>query len=301
MTISIQEWMSLPDKELKKLVTPRKLSVLMQMDGTRRHYMLNHPDKIHEVADFADYARHTSAQMVKVFSLMYSLGVENILFLALIPGNFTRPNEFLKNALEQSSQVFVNDPFTSMYQEHGVQARLFGDFDISPKAEIARDVLVNLEQKLEEITPEGDNRLLLGYYAGSFADELALRSVMLKEQTGQMPTEADLRRSCFPHGPEKLDIFLGAGWMRIGLITPPILDGGNTDIYTLSHLTLDLDEETLRRILYDHIYVRLLPDDDLSYQPEHLDELRDFYEKQHGKLVGLGQLVGPGIWHPVCP
>ena len=60
----------------------------------------------------------------------------------------------------------------------------------------------------------------------------------------------------FPHGPGKVDVYIGTGWLKCGLTLPPLLDDGKTDLYFLNHLPLSLTETTLKRILYDFIFKR---------------------------------------------
>jgi hypothetical protein len=102
-----------------------------------------------------------------------------------------------------------------------------------------------------------------------------------------------------PH-PTQVDLLIGAGWLKVGGILPPWLDEGHTDIYNLGFLTLDLDEITLRRILYDHLFRRNAAGD-ADYSPEDLAALDTFYRHNHGKLIGLGKLVGGGLWYADCP
>jgi len=125
------------------------------------------------------------------------------------------------------------------------------------------------------------------------------RTLTLHVQKGRAPTADELCQSCFPDGPHEINILIGAGWLRVGSFLPPLLDGGRTDLYNIAHLALDLQEETARRILYDHLFRRwAAPEDDVRYQPKDLQALGAFYREHAQCVVGLGQLIGPGLWYP---
>jgi hypothetical protein len=160
--------------------------------------------------------------------------------------------------------------------------------------------------------------LWLGYHSLSFSQELVRRTTLTAKyselplgttQAGEITLplipSAYLQSLSFqgeyPH-PTGVDLLIGAGWLKVGGILPPWLDEGHTDIYNLGFLTLELDELTLRRILYDHLYRRNASGDaDADYSPEDLAALDTFYRHNQGKLIGLGKLVGPGLWYADCP
>jgi hypothetical protein len=176
---------------------------------------------------------------------------------------------------------------------------LYGDYEFAPNAASSRDAIMELAETAKEITPVGERKVMFGFSAGSFSEEMIARSIALYQATGRMPTEAELMAACFPEGPTQAHIWLGAGWLRLGITLPTLLDGGRTDVYGLSHLALDLNEGVLRRVLYDHLFRRWAgPEDDVDYTPNDLRELGDFYREHRDGVVGLGKLVGPGLWYP---
>jgi hypothetical protein len=93
-------------------------------------------------------------------------------------------------------------------------------------------------------------------------------------------------------------LFINTGWFRVGGTLPPVLDQG-TDLYNLSILAFDLTEHDLRRILYDHLFLRnAAPEDNIPYTPDDLQELADYYAHNSQYVIGLGRLVGSGLWYP---
>jgi hypothetical protein len=297
-TYTLEEWLALTQSEVAAYIAPRQLSVMFSIDGTRRHYLLEQAASSN-IQDFKDYVQHSSSAYVKVFGLLFGYGIKTILTSVLYPLNFQRDAHYLEAGVKLSAYFLSHPIFSDFYKQFEVKARLYGDYEFAPAAHSVCATLKSINTTLSELTPQGTRQVLFGYNAGTFADEAIWHSVNLYQQLGRIPTATEVRAACFPYGPAKLDMLIGAGWLRVGAILPPLLDAGSTDIYTLNHLTLDLQELTLRRILYDHLFQRwAAPEDDGDYTEADLDTFRDYYRVHQNCLVGLGHLVGPGFWYP---
>lgn len=293
---SLEEWLSLPLDKIREIVEPRNLAVFMSVDGTQRHYLITTGRS--KISDFNDYAIHSSKNYVKLYDLLYSHGVRTILSSFLYPLNFTRKPEYLTAAIEACEQILLNGDFAALYKKWSIKARLYGDYAFANNAASARSKLLQLEENLQKLTPSGDKLLLGGFTAGSFNQEMIKHCTDLSASLGHAPTENELRKFCYPYGPEKIDIYIGSGWLRTGAVLPPLLDSGATDVYELNHLAMDLSESSFRRILYDHLKRRwAAAEDDVPYTPEILQELADYYREHSNCLIGTGHLVGPGYWY----
>jgi hypothetical protein len=364
--MSEAEWLALDQEQLAAIVRRRNLSVLLSIDGSRRFYLMRTGATATKVdrSNFTHYVEFIAVHLSRVVSLLFELGVTDVLKPVLLPDQFDRPQNYLKMAIAHSEPMFLGSAFRQMYAQHGARARLYGDFDISDRAELVRSDLTTLADRLKVVTPnagvngdrdvdedvdvEGGEQeqeqeaaqavgvqrqptLWLGYQSLPFSQELTRRTARLAKyeeakfgitQTGHghghgqgqgqgvvtsiplIPTSY-LRNLSFQHQqphPTQAHILIGAGWLKVGGILPPWLDEGTTDIYNLGFLTLDLDEITVWRILYDHLYRRNAAGDaDADYSPEDLVALDTFYRRNQGKLIGLGSLVGSGLWYADCP
>lgn len=297
----LQTWLALPTSEIAAQVSPHHLSLSLGLDGTRRHYLLHHPTESGNVSDLMDYGLFAMNAFARVCNMLFSLGLETVLLLNLwAPDIERREPSFLQFTIEMSEKLATSPQFQEMYQRWQIKARLYGDYDVSPKAAPIREGLYALDERLTALTPEGERRMLFGFYVGSVAEEMIERTLRLREQLGRPPTGDELKHMCFPHGPDQLDIFIGSGWLRsFNLHIPPVLNNG-VDVYSLAHLPLDLEEYTVRRILYDLLFLRRVTslNDNISYTPPIIESLSKYYAEHHRCLVGLGHLVGPDLWHP---
>lgn len=295
MQPTLEEWLALPRTELAALVLPKNLTVNLSVDGTRRHYLIH--TKQNNIASYSEYAAFEGAAYARVYDLLFGLGVQTVLTSVLYPPNFQRSAAYLEKSVAMSELIFLGPVFKELYQKWQVAARFYGDFEFAPAAQAISQNLQNLAATLKEKTPFNDRLLLLGYNAGSFNEEMIFHSLKLHSRLNRPPTEQELKAAIFPYGPAKIDLYIGAGGLTVGKVLPPILDEG-TSLYYLAFLALDLQENTLRRILYDYLFARqMLSDDFTPYTEKDLQDLGDYYAEHADCLVGLGKTVGPGIWY----
>jgi hypothetical protein len=234
---------------------------------------------------------------IKVFELLFSLGIKTVLTPTLYPPNFLRPISYLKQAMEYNHIGLLGSKFKKLYDQYGIKARLYGDYDFAPNAAPYRQSLSKLNQSLILLTPDGDKLLLFGYSAGTFTEEVIARSISFNDLKPH-PCETDIRMACFPYGPSKIDICLTSGCLRVGEILPPILDGGYTDIYNTHSLMLDIQEKSVRHILFDHLFLRRTNENDFTeYSSDQLKELSVYYQKHASCVTGTGSLIGEEFWY----
>jgi hypothetical protein len=72
----IEEWLTCPKNQIVEYVRPKQLTVLLSVDGSRRHYLLSHPEYNGKVTDFADYASHSAQAYTRVYDLLFSLALQ---------------------------------------------------------------------------------------------------------------------------------------------------------------------------------------------------------------------------------
>src|SRR5579859_1511317 len=256
MPIGLDEWLAMPRSQLAEEVKRFGVSVKVGLDGTTRHYLLRHPNPQGKILDFEDYARQGVAQALRIVDLVFSCGVQTLLLLTIWPPDLERREDYLRRAARGTQELLLSELPLTTYKRLSAKVRLYGDYDISPIFEPIRELFYHVRRTLEEETPEGEHLLLWGYLGGPAIDEMIARSINLYQVLGRQPTQAEVRLASFPWGPEKLDIFIGSGWLRAEAENlPPLLDKG-TDIYKVSHLIFDLSENELRRILYDSLFLR---------------------------------------------
>jgi len=299
---TLKDWLSFSASQVHTSVADRKLAVLFSIDGTQRYYLLKNPTTNGQITDFEDYAAFSAKAYATIFEMFFSLGIKTLLCPILIENNFWRGEKYIAKSLEMFQTFFLHRPMTELYQKLNLKVRLYGDYAFAPAAQPFQSQIETLEKGLEELTPDGEQTLLLGIYGGSLTDEIITRSAQLYSSLERVPSEKELRATWFPDGPERLHLFINSGWLIGAGLIPAIFANNAVDLYTLNTLALDMPELTLRHILYDHLFRRhAAPYDDTKYSEENIKEFAQYYTAHRDCVVGLGHLIGPNLWYPDHP
>jgi hypothetical protein len=213
-----EQWLALPSADIAVQVWDRKIGVLLTSDGTRRHYLLQHPEEKGRITNYEAYMQHTAQLYLGAFEVLYRLGIYAILTPSLYSLNFLRGGKMLEFFLDSTRRALLYPPYTDFYARWQTRTRLYGDYDIAPAAEPVREGLQTVQDELNQMTPQGERLLLFGYTGGTFHEEQIARTAALQAALNRPPTVAELRRACFPDGPDQVDIHIGGGWMRTGRV-----------------------------------------------------------------------------------
>lgn len=295
---SLEEWLHAPRQDMARIVEAAQLTVLIPSDGSRRHFLLRQLNEKNPSDSERDYLSAMGAQLVGLFRLLVTCGVKNILCPILQKSNFERGSAYIRRAAQVTALVLTGDTFSRFYRDWKAEAHLYGGWDVLPAAEPALDVLTSLNTKLGELAGGSTRVILFGFCPGSFVDEMCVRTGAFVKANTIAPTEPDLRRACFPYGPDKLDLVINADVMRTGFIVPPVLDDG-AQYYHLGYIPYDLTETNLRQILYDYLFARSPePVEGQNYSQIELREIQAHNAQNKNKVLGLGKRLSSGLWQP---
>jgi tuberculosinol/isotuberculosinol synthase len=284
---TLAQWMALPAEDISGVVLPKRLAVLVSLDGTRRFANMRDPSSRE---DWARYSQLGKEAMVSLVDTLFALGVQTILITALWPSNFTRGNEYAKVVLGPLGLAGVTDAtWRVVYDRWGARARLSGTW---------REAEPWMVEEMEKVaaqyvaaTPEGDRLVLWEADAGDILEA----TLKLAAQVGH--SRGAILAAQYPEGPERIHIAIKSGRLSTldRIVSPVMLD--KTDLYLVSNLTLELTEDQLRAILYDHLFLRhAAPEDNMSYSDQYLAAYRRWHDARPPRVVGLGELDPGGYW-----
>jgi hypothetical protein len=78
----------------------------------------------------------------------------------------------------------------------------------------------------------------------------------------------------------------------------PLLSTGAEDLYFSVSPSPYMTDRQLRTILYDHLYLRCVPEPDYTkLSADQLDWLREYYRRNQDTVLGAGRLKF-GLWLP---
>jgi tuberculosinol/isotuberculosinol synthase len=91
------------------------------------------------------------------------------------------------------------------------------------------------------------------------------------------------------------------GFDRPSVFDMPLISTGAEDLYFTVSPSPYLDRQTLRSILYDHLFSRRLSDDSYgSMSPKDWEVLKRLYDQNRTSVIGLGRQHKSGkFWYPL--
>jgi hypothetical protein len=174
-------------------------------------------------------------------------------------------------AVEQGLVELTKEEYRNWYHQAQIRVSLYGNWTHA-LADLGFEDVIELLRMVTETTRYTKHKLLLGV----FADE-GLDNITKLARTVHQGEELLHRYYGQPVGP--VDLVIGSGQPAIWDL--PLLDINKASLYFIQAPTFFLDKDTLRRILYDHIYQRI--NDDELYESLTPQEWGNF------EVLGLGR------------
>ena len=296
---SLEEFLSLPTQEVAKLVrsTGEKV-VVFPINGTRRWFMLEYGDQEFDdpITAYMDIAMNRHIELYKLF---FDHGVHTLLTPVIGPEILaTRDAYMQKIGGEGLARIVTHPAFLSFYKEYGVRVRFYGDYHKYLKG-TSYEHLIALFDDITETTAGNDQFRL---FFGAFADNLgatstvAELSVQYYKEYGTVPNREKIVEMYYGEYVDKANIFIG--FDRLATFDYPLINWGEEDLYFMVAPSSYLDDEQLREILYDHMYIRrVLEVEYMAADDEQILPVQKFYADNRKMTLGIGKLL-KGTWIP---
>ena len=277
-TLTQEEFLAAPIEQVRQAAPE---TVILGAGGTRRRAVLAGITPQGE-----DYVRWTREQMLTCLNLLFHHGVKHILAPLLVhshenentPGYSDHVVDWIRRGLAGESSL-------REYERLGWRVRLIGvecwpdlqatatqlrlATECNPGPTVWFSVVSNIEAHWEYIL------------------DLVL-------QHG-VTARADIARIVYGEDIPLASLYLGTGKPQIvESIVPPLLIG-KLECYWRQHLGYDLDEPTLRTILYDYAFVRRPTQNDKGGRAEQIADHAWAWDKP--PIIGMGVRLGP-FWYP---
>jgi len=271
---TLEEFLTAPIEQVQK-VAPQ--TVIYQPGGTRRGAAL-------AGMPMSSYADWTTERMLHVTDILFQHGIRHVFTTLLGPKNFQEVTPEYREHLWEWAGFVANDQSMDMYRKRGWRVRILYEQYLP---ELSKTV-----ERLRETLSAPDQHTL--WYMFTPERFLPIRWMMdtLKHSSPQNIDETiqllygqvvPLATLCLSHGkPILLSEFL-----------PPLIYEVLNCFWTQKpHY---LDEQELRAVIYDCVYMRKTWIKDKSERAKHVTRDREVWE--NAPIVGLGRRVGP-FWYP---
>ena len=295
--IPFEVFLELPTDEVAALVKESGQKVcVFPVNGTRRWFMLEHADKIQ--SDFISaYMDESIQNHVELCSMLFDHGIDTILAPVFGRELMQRGDEYTQRVgIDGLVRTATDKYYRDFFAKYGVKVRFYGDY---------RDVLIGTPYEyalksmyeVAEATRQNSRfRLFFGVFADESVETVARLSVEHYLAEGGVPDKATLIRNYYGEDIPPVSLFIG--FDKFSAFDMPLLSTGAEDLYFSIAPSPYMTERQLRTILYDHLYLRRVPEPDYTkLSADHLDSLRDYYRKNSDRALGAGRLKFD-LWLP---
>ncbi len=291
---SLQEFIDLPTKEVSEIVRSSGTKVcVFPFNGTRRWFLMEHGSQ-HE--DYAlAYLSETTRGYIRLYKMLFDHGIETVVAPIFGGEILDRGEPYLGQAIKGMGWLTGHADFMSLYEDFDVRVHFYGEYKKRLLAVITGSSLLELFENITlETSSHSQHRLFYGVFAEDATEEIASISILWHEAHGTHPTRKELIESYYGEYLEKADLFIG--FERFTTFDFPMLGWGNESLYFTVAPSLYLTTTALRKILYDHIYLRPLPDLDYSaVSDDDIIAIRNNYLARRDSVFGVGHLEN-GVW-----
>jgi hypothetical protein len=297
LMIPFERFLQLPTEEVAALVkaTGEKVCVF-PVNGTRRWFILEHGDEIGDDY-FESYMTTAIQNHIQLCEMLFTHGIDTILAPVLGRELMRRGDEYAKRVgIDGLVRTSTDKHYRDFFANRNVKVRFYGDY---------RDVLTGTPfeyalksmYEVSEATKHNDgHRLLFGVFADEVTDTISRLSVEHYLAHGAVPDKQTLIRKYYGEDIAPVSLFIG--FDKFSAFDMPLVSTGNEDLYYSLSPSPYMTERQLRAILYDHLYVRRVPEPEYAkLAPEELDWLREYYRKNKDCVLGVGTLKFD-IWFP---
>jgi hypothetical protein len=256
-------------------------TVIFAPGGTRRSAVLA---GISPQSD--EYAHWTRERMVKCSELFFELGVRHLFMSVMRPPQLAEVGRYRDRLLDWLDWGLAGPEAIADYARLGWRVRLLGADGLGQLGTAA--------ERLRQTMPGTATPTLWYYVVPEAESPWQWVRTALSQTEGN--TTADVIRALYGEDLPLATLYLAFGKpMFVPDLLPPLLSG-DVQCYWTQRPGYELDERTLRRIIYDYAYLRPTWTRDKSSRYTDVEAQRSLWEQ--APMLGLGRRVGP-FWYPI--
>jgi hypothetical protein len=275
---SLEEFLASP-LELVRMVAPA--TMLLGTGGTRRRAVLQGFSLQSE-----EYARWTRRQMMACLEMIFDHGIQHLITTMFVSShNDEITPGYREKIVGWTEWAVIGDEALATYNQLGWRARLIG---VESWPELAATAV-----KLVEVTAK--NRGPTIWYSVASRPQLTWKRMLEVAVERGITERTELIAALYGEPIPPATLYLGAGKPQVEDSQIPLLLVGKLECYWRQHLGYDLDQKTLRSVLYDYAYIRPTWQADKTGRAEQVIEHAQAWGNP--AVIGMGQRLGP-FWYP---
>jgi adenosine tuberculosinyltransferase len=300
--ISIEEFLELSATEVADLVRASGSKVIVfPINGTRRWFMLEHGHKNFD-DPIAAYMDISGKRHIEIYKLFFDHGIETLITPVIGSEILQTRDAYMQKVGEEGLRRLVSHPdFISFYEQYNVRVHFYGDYH----KKLAQTPYQHLPKLFDDVATQTSQNKSFRLFFGAFAESLDITehianyAVEHYKSHGELPKRKEIVEMYYGENIEKADIFIG--FDRFATFDYPLLNSGEEDLYFTVSPSMYMTVSQLRKILYDHLYMRRTPEPEYTELSNQAFEFMHlFYEQHKESTFGFGS-INANIWYPSFP
>ncbi|MCC7116886.1 MAG: hypothetical protein IT310_00045 [Anaerolineales bacterium] len=289
------EFINLPTPAVAELVRASDTKVcVFPFNGTRRWFLLEHAAQARE--NFVQaYIEATAQAYIQTYQLLFEHGIETVI-APVFGSEILRRGETYMRQIGASMALLAEHPaFLDFYKTYDARVRFYGDYRQELENTPYAYIVNQFDEAMRQTATHHTRRLLYGVFGSDATQSIAKISIAHYQRTGQILTRQEIIAAYYGESLEKADLFIG--FEKFSAFDYPMLNWGEESLYFTVAPSLYMTARQLRSILYDHIYLRPIPEPDYAaLSKAELEAMRAFYLENQDVALGVGEIRN-GIWY----
>ncbi|HEX9709221.1 MAG TPA: hypothetical protein VGB42_04550 [Candidatus Thermoplasmatota archaeon] len=271
-------------------------------DGTRRTGLISYRMNLTQEEFMLKLNRRLAQPFMNVYESIFAQGADHIFTPAMTHARFALDSNYQKQIHAYSIEVFSGEFWRQWFHKNQIDCRVYGDRTMLLEQGYGK--VLELADSLHAETKGYARKLWLGYACSTSIEQIRVtedRVVGGGRRHNQRMFHsgyADLIRDYYGADVPPVDVFIRPCECRLSETMPPFL-GEYAECYFTPIPVTEVKGNWYRKVIYDFMFVRRRTFGAKSYkedlEPEALEYLRGYYERNAETVMGLGHRVG-GFW-----
>jgi hypothetical protein len=244
------------------------------------------------------YLQLVGQRHLELYKLFFEHGIETLLTPLLGPDVLSRSDHYSEIAAQGLLWFAQNKDYLDFYDRYNIRVQVYGDLRRYLPPAALEPIVAAYTELAQRTAAHSAHRLFFGVCAYDATETIADISAHFYQTHGSLPTKHQIVEAYYGEYIDPLDLFIG--FERFSMFDVPLITSGQEDLYFTVSPSLYLEAETLRAILYDHLYARRINEDYSKLSSEERQLLEEFYHVNRRHVLGLGLKQSNGnFWYPL--
>ncbi|HSL30128.1 MAG TPA: hypothetical protein VK900_13085 [Anaerolineales bacterium] len=234
---------------------------------------------------------------IELCAMMFEHGMDTLLAPVFGRELMRRGEEYTRRVgIDGLVRTATDETYRRFFEQYDVRVRFYGDYQHILTDTPYAYALNSMYEVMESTKHHSRYRLFFGVFADEATDTIARLSVEHYLKEGSVPNKQTLIHKYYGEDMPPVSLFIG--FDKFSVFDMPLLTNGDEDLYFSLSPSPYMTQRQLRAILYDHLFVRPVPEPDYrTLTGQELSWLRDYYHKNKDYAFGVGKLRF-NLWLP---